>query len=140
VEAMKKINLLIGQKKFMFAREFNRQAILAEANLFSPPKGLRALDLALVFKEILGRLEVWEKLEERTIDDKIKIEDKMLTIQRLLVNRIKLSFNQVLAQAKSKTEIIVSFLAVLELMRQKEITLIQDELFSEIFISKYKIQ
>jgi segregation and condensation protein A len=137
VEAMKKINLMIGKKKFMFAREFNRQAVLAEAHLFSPPKSLHAEDLTMVFNDLLGRLVVPEKLEERTIDDKIKIEDKILAIQRLLVDRIKLSFNQVLSQAKSKTEIIVSFLAVLELMRQKEITLFQDELFSEIFISKF---
>ncbi len=138
VEAMKKINLMIGKKKFMFAREFNRKVILAEANLFSPPKNIKSEDLAMVFCDLLGRLQPPEKLEERRIDDMIKIEDKILSIQRMLVDRIKLSFNQVLAEAKSKTEIIVSFLAMLELMRQKEVTLIQDELFSEILISKYE--
>ena len=138
VEAMKKINVMIGKKKFMFAREFNRKVILAEANLFSPPKNIKADDLATIFAELLTRLQPPEKLEERTIDDLIKIEDKILSIQRMLADRIKLSFNQVLAGAKSKTEIIVSFLAMLELMRQKEVNLIQEELFSEILISKYE--
>jgi len=138
VEAMKKINVMIGKKKFMFAREFNRKVILAEANLFSPPKNIKADDLATIFAELLMRLQPPEKLEERTIDDLIKIEDKILSIQRMLADRIKLSFNQVLAGAKSKTEIIVSFLAMLELMRQKEVNLIQEELFSEILISKYE--
>jgi segregation and condensation protein A len=139
VEAMKKINVMIGKKKFMFAREFNRKAILAEANLFSPPKNLKSEDLAMIFCDLLGRLEIPEKLEERTIEDLINIEDKVLSIQRMLVDRIKLTFNQVLAQAKSKTEIIVSFLAMLEMMRQKEIMIDQDELFGEIMISKYVI-
>jgi len=138
VEAMKKINVMIGKKKFMFAREFNRKVILAEANLFSPPKNIKADDLAMIFADLLTRLQPPEKLEERTIDDLIKIEDKILSIQRMLADRIKLSFNQVLAGAKSKTEIIVSFLAMLELMRQKEVNLIQEELFSEILISKYE--
>lgn len=138
VEAMKKINLMIGKKKFMFAREFNRKVILAEANLFSPPKNIKKEDIAMIFADLLGRLQPPEKLEERRIEDAIKIEDKILHIQRMLVDRIKLSFNQVMAGAKSKTEIIVSFLAMLELMRQKEIDLAQDELFSEIFISKFE--
>lgn len=137
VEAMKKINLIIGKKKFMFGREFNRQAILLEANLFSPPKGLTGEAMAMILRDILARLEPWEKLEEQTIDDLVKIEDKILAIQRMLVDRIKLSFNKVMSEAKSKTEIIVSFLAILELMRQKEITLMQDELFSEIMITKF---
>ncbi len=138
VEAMKKINVMIGKKKFMFAREFNRKVILAEANLFSPPKNIKAEDLAMIFVDLLTRLQPPEKLEEGTIDDLIKIEDKILSIQRMLADRIMLSFNQILVEAKSKTEIIVSFLAMLELMRQKEVNLVQEELFSEILISKYE--
>lgn len=122
----------------MFAREFNRKVILAEANLFSPPKNIKAEDLAMIFVDLLTRLQPPEKLEEGTIDDLIKIEDKILSIQRMLADRIMLSFNQILVEAKSKTEIIVSFLAMLELMRQKEVNLVQEELFSEILISKYE--
>ena len=111
----------------------------ASISLFSPPKNTTADDLAMIFTDLLAHLQPPEKLEERSIDDQIKIEDKILSIQRMLADRIKLSFNQVLSEAKSKTEIIVSFLAMLELMRQKEIDLIQEELFSEIFISKYEL-
>ena len=138
VEAMKKINVMIGKKKFMFAREFNRKAVLLDANLFSPPKSLTKEEMAMILRDVLARMEPLEKLEEQTIDDMIKIEDKILSIQRMLVERMKLSFAQIISEAKSKTEIIVSFLAMLELMRQKEVDLIQDELFSEILISKYK--
>lgn len=136
VEAMKKINKMIGKQHFMFAREFNRKAILAGAHLFSPPKTLTIEEMVMIMHDVITRLEPWEKLEERTIDDLVKIEDKILAIQRMLVDRIKLSFNKVMAEAKSKTEIIVSFLAILELMRQKEIMIDQEELFSEIMISK----
>jgi len=50
-----------------------------------------------------------------------------------------MSFNKVLESAENKTEIIVSFLAVLELMRQREIVLEQDDLFGEITISRKEI-
>ena len=54
----------------------------------------------------------------------------------MILKRIKFSFSSVLENAESKTEIIVSFLAMLELAKQREIMLDQDELFTEITISK----
>src|SRR3989339_285913 len=136
VEAARKINLMIGKKKFMFTRVFNRRAMLADANLFSPPAKIGSDDMRMIFRDLLTRLRPPEALEERTIISKVSIEDKILHIQQMLVTRIKMSFNKVLARAKDKTEIIVSFLAMLELMRQREVVLEQEELFSEIFIEK----
>ena len=41
IEATKKIEVMIGKKKFMFMREFNRKYILNNlVNNFSPPKSL----------------------------------------------------------------------------------------------------
>ncbi len=136
IEAAKRIDKIIGNKKFMFAREFNRKAILASANLFSPPKNLTAKELASTFKELLTYIQPAEKLEEETLDYKINIEDKILTIQQMLLDRIKVSFNKVLAGAKSKTEVIVSFLAMLELIKQRDISVKQNDLFEEITINK----
>ncbi len=136
LDAARQISKMLGKKKFMFAREFNRQAVLANINLFSPPKKLKAEDMAMVFSDLLGRIKPPAVLEEETLDRKINIEDKILDIQKMLIERIRVSFNKVMESAGDKTEIIVSFLAVLELMRQREIVLEQSNLFEEIFISK----
>ncbi len=136
LEAARQIEAILKKKKFMFAREFNRKAILANINLFSPPKSLTSSDLAMVFRDLLARIEPPEKLEEETLDYKINIEDKILTIQQMLLNRIKIGFSKILASTKSKTEIIVSFLAMLELIKQKDIMVQQNGLFTEILISK----
>jgi segregation and condensation protein A len=128
IEASKKIEALLGKKKFMFAREFNRQAVLKNTNLFSPPKNLRREDLEMIFRDLLGRLQPPEKLKEEKLERQVRIEDKIMSIQQMLINRISLSFNKVLAEAKSKTEVIVSFLAILELTKQRNILLQQEEL------------
>lgn len=138
VEASKNIEKMLGKKKFMFAREFNRKVILSNVNLFAPPKNLKAADMLMIFNDLLGRIKPSEKLEEETLEHKINIEDKILHIQQLLTERIKFSFNKVLASAKNKTEIIVSFLAILELEKQRNLVIDQGELFSEILISKYE--
>ena len=136
VEAAKRIEKMLGKKKFMFSREFNRKAVLANINLFAPPKHLKMADLGLAYTELLARLRPVEKLEEGTLDRKITIDEKIIFIQKMLFDRIQTSFSKVLASAKSKTEVIVSFLAMLELIKQQEVMVEQAGLFSEIVISR----
>lgn len=136
IEASKKIDKMLDKKHFMFAREFNRKVVMANSGAFSPPKKLTKEEMGSVFEEFLDRIKPAEKLEEETLDHKINIEDKIFDIQDMLLNRIKVSFDKVMKLAKNKTEIVVSFLAILELMRQREVVLTQDSLFAEILITK----
>jgi len=137
LEAAKKIEAMLSRKKFMFAREFSKKNILANANIFSPPKKLKAEKLKEIFQEIIKRIKpIKIELEEKKLDYKINIEDKILAIQQMLINRIKVSFNKVLTSAKTKTEMIVSFLAMLELIKRQAINVKQERLFAEIMISK----
>ncbi len=139
LEAAKKIEILLGGKKFMFVREFNRQSILANANLFSPPKNLNVEDLKMTLNDLILRLKPEENLEEEKLEKKIHIEEKILELEQMLVERLKVSFSKFLQKAESKTEIIVSFLAMLELIKQRTILADQDGLFEEIVITKYGV-
>jgi len=87
---------------------------------------------------LLGQVKIPEKLEEGRLERKINIEEKIISIQKMLLDRIKFGFSHVLKTAKSKTEIIVSFLAMLELIKQRDIKVDQDSLFEEIFIIKHE--
>lgn len=137
LEAMKKVEKMIGKKKFMFAREFNRRAVLNSAKLFSPPKKLTANDLRTVLEELVEKIRPFEeKLEEKLMEKKVSIEEKIFNIQKMLIDRIKMNFKQVLESAENKTEVIVSFLALLELIKQREIVADQGDLFSDIMISR----
>jgi len=136
LEATKKIDKMLGKKKFMFAREFNRKAVMSGTKVFSPPKKLTKTEIRDVFAELLMRIKPVEKMEEETLDHKVNIEDKILHIQQMMIERIKVSFNKVMERAQNKTEVIVSFLAMLEMMRQREVHLEQEGLFSEIFIHR----
>ena len=137
LEAMKKIETRLDGKKFMFAREFNKKNILNNIKLFFPPKKLDVNILNNVFKEIISQIKIKEeKLTEKRIEDKINIEDRIFAIHRIVLDKIKLSFNKIFAGSKSKTETIVNFLAILELIKQRNISADQGELFSEIIINK----
>lgn len=139
VEAAKRIESMLGKKKFMFAREFNRKSFFTSANIFSPPVKLKKENLEAVFNDIINKIKPWQELrelEEQELKYTVNIEEKIMLIQQMLINRIKTSFEKVLANAKNKTEIIVSFLAMLELIKQRNIMVVQDSLFGEIEINK----
>lgn len=136
LEAAKKIEAIIGQKRFSFAREFNRQAFLASAHLFSPPKNLTAEALGAVFSEIIKNIRPVELLEEKNLEQIVNIEDKILAIRQILLEKIKISFSHILAGAKNKIEVIVSFMAMLELIKQRDVTAVQGEMFGEIEINR----
>lgn len=136
VDASKNIEKLLGKKKFMFVREFNRKAILANINLFAPPPDLTAPAMKMLFEDVLVRIKPPERMEEKVLERKISIEDKIAHIQNVLLERIKFSFSHILNSAQNKTEIIVSFLAMLELIKQRELAADQDDLFEEITICR----
>jgi len=159
LQAAKEIDNIIRKKRFMFAKEFNRQFLLdnlfkistilneegenlageinlTRSNFFSPPKRLTANNLFTEFSNLLKKIKPFQQLEEKTLAYTIKIEDKILAIEKMLIERIKFSFNKVLDDTTNKTEIIVSFLAMLELIKQRQIIVVQDDLFGEIEINK----
>ncbi len=138
LDATKKVEIILGKKKFMFAREFNRKVALGDTSAFSPPKDLRAEQMTEVFKTLLVRIKPAEKLGEDKIEVKVSIEDRIAFIKNTISSRIKMSFSKIMREAKTKTEKIVSFLAMLELIKQKEIVAEQGSLFSEISLNKYR--
>lgn len=96
--------------------------------------------LNAIFKSILRRQE--DKIDpvrskfgdiER---EEISLEDKMSSVEAYLTEHKRFSFRNLLEREskKSKLHVIVTFLAVLELMKVGRITVQQEETFGEILI------
>jgi segregation and condensation protein A len=142
VEASKKIRDIIILEKFLFLPPITKsRRIQSSIPTFSPPAKLTAVILAEQFKKIIADLTKRQevKLPEQTLEPKMNIEEKISLIRTMLLEKIKVNFSKLLRGAANKTEMIVSFLAVLELAKQKELIFEQDELFSEIHITSNKI-
>ena len=89
-------------------------------------------DLLTAFSKILK--EVPRETFYKVVKDKFTVSDKIHDIVHTLVNEPKIYFSRLFKAAESKIEIIVTFLAVLELIRLKEIIIVQQEPFGEIEI------
>ena len=64
----------------------------------------------------------------------LTIRDQMNLIERMLRYRPNISFKRMLRRAYSRVEIIVTFLAVLELLRRRKVEIQQEQLFGDILI------
>ena len=93
-------------------------------------------DLLRAFHGIVQRFEEQRRLEVPQED--ISIEDKIADIRGLLLVHDTILFSHLLARALSKRHLIVTFLALLELVRLHEVWLYQRKAFDEVFITKGK--
>jgi len=119
---------LLASKRYSAAREPVIQPI------FYPPPQLGPKDLEQTFREIIAALPSAELLEEEVVREVITLEDKLGMIQKNLRTVSKLSFKKLTDQS-TKTEIIVTFLALLELLKQRLVSVDQEQMFGEITIS-----
>lgn len=68
--------------------------------------------------------------------DEVKIEDKMIHIQERVKKSKKMSFQGLLEKQATKVEVVVTFLALLELMKMGNIKVVQEDIGSDILISE----
>jgi len=93
-------------------------------------------DLITAFSKALE--EIPKELFYEVIKDEFSVEDKIHQILHMLLDASSVYLSDLFKQAKNKLEIIVTFLAILELIRLKEIVARQREMFQEIEIIRNK--
>lgn len=91
-------------------------------------------DLITAFTKILK--DIPRDVFHEVIKDEYTVSEKIHDILHLLVEKAVINFGDLFKLAKNKMEVITTFLAVLELIRLKEIVAIQTSPFAEIEIMR----
>lgn len=133
-EAEKNIKNLYGRKP-LYAREF----LFNQTPTFYPPANISINDLFITFQKIWEEFQKIGEFSIEKIKKIVKIEEKIQQIVEILNQRTKISFNK-LVKKETKLEIIITFLALLQLIKDQLILVEQEEEFGEIrIISKNKL-
>lgn len=111
------------------AATYTRGAI--ETDTSNPEVSATVFDLLRVFREILKRAESAVEMEIHR--DEITMAEKLAQINQMLSERFEINVRELFELAHSKRELILTFLAFLELVKETKITLVQRELFGEIY-------
>ena len=101
--------------------------------------GLSLSKLHEIFKAVMRRQE--EKIDPirsrfgKIEKDEINLEEKQVYIEEYVKNHKRFSFRNLLEKQGSKMEVIVTFMAVLEMMKQGIISIEQEDTFADIVIT-----
>lgn len=126
------------------ARELSRlfgRAMMAEAGerkpevIFAPSADLTIVNLEHALKEALAALEKEEKLPEARVRPIISIEEMMDDLRTRVERALTLSFKEFTGSRTERVEVIVSFLALLELVKQGAVEVAQHSPFNDIHIT-----
>jgi segregation and condensation protein A len=91
-------------------------------------------DLITAFKNALE--DIPKDIFLEVIKDEFTVEQKIHDILHLLLSHPKIEISRLFSNAKNKLEIVANFLAILELIRLKEIGVFQENLFGNIIVVK----
>ncbi len=134
------INRLLEHEKFkaaaqmLWSRATVEQAVFTRAEIETdtnnPEVAVGLFDLLRVFQEILARHKEEILLEiER---EEVSMAEMIDRLRNMVRSAGELNLMKFFERAKSRRELVVAFLSVLELVRMSEISLVQSETFGEI--------
>ncbi len=143
------VKRLLEYEKFKEIAENLRQKEVSQQDIFKRPKveneallpGRNELyfeasifDLINAFSKALE--DVPRNIFYEVIKDEFTVEEKVHQILHFLLLQPSVKISELFGQAKHKMEVIVTFLAILELIRMKEIVARQTDFFQEIEVSR----
>ena len=132
-EAAQRLDSRLKKGNFIFFRDKLPASI---APRFSPPPGLTAGRLRDSMLDVLQRITPIIKYPEERMKRTISIQDKIAHIKDIVGREVSVRFHELMKGAKSKTEVVVNFLALLELIKSRHVFVEQSEAFGDIVIKK----
>lgn len=135
-EAAKFLKKLDNRRK----QSFTRALTFEEKINFYPDPNITAKVLRQYILTVLSGLKELDALPKAQIKEAISIQEKINQLRSHLEAQVETKLSDLLKSAKNKSEVIITFLALLELIKQKIFTVSQESLFTDINIKKYNVE
>lgn len=137
------VRQLLEYKKFKDVSEFLQYRELLEERIFTrhaPPEVEAEVDLVdvSIFDLISAFNQALKKVEKvpmhEIIQENFTVADKINQIKEMLKENYSFNLTKLFDNMKTRIEVVVTFLALLELIRLKVVKVFQKELFGEIIV------
>jgi segregation and condensation protein A len=131
-EAAAQLHVRELEQERMFTRDGGAVALLQEAPLRLGEVGI--FQLINAFQNVIKRVEAREDLRE-IFGEHFTVSEKIDMILQRVADGARIRFSELFGEVASRVEIVVTFLALLELIRLKQVRAIQPDPFGEIEIA-----
>ena len=115
---------------------FPRVAASPEEHAERPLGEVSVFDLINAFNKILKRIEGKKEDLREIFEENYTVADKIDLILKMAASGVALKFTELFTDAASRGEVVITFLALLELIRMKQLRCVQPEAFGEIELSR----
>lgn len=133
VDAMHAVDEMLAQKRVLFPRKPLKVQQTVE---FKPPADVTGEELEDLFREVLTGLEPVVRIPKAAMQKVVTLREKFDQIRGLLRKSEELGFDDLLADAQDRGEVVVTFLALLEMVKKQEVSVQQDNPFDTLSIKK----
>ncbi len=132
-DAASQLQVLEARQEDVFPRVPGKLDFVSEAPV--PRAEVSIFDLVNAVNAVLKRFAKRDDLRD-IFEDKWSVSEKIEHLMRLLGERASLKFSELFQEATSRSEVVVTFLALLELIRLKQLTVAQPQPFGDIEICR----
>lgn len=135
VQASKLLNELWKSRQRSYVR--TRRPVRQTEIRFVPPPSLLPATMSDIMRRVIARLEPLRSLPQISQKRTVSIQEKIKSLFERIRNHAKTSFHEFIGRRAEKLEVIVSFLALLELVKQRFVNVNQTAIFEDIEIEQH---
>ncbi len=132
-DAAGSLQVLEARQEDVFPRVPGKLEFASDAP--APRPDVSIFDLVSAVNSVLKRFNRPEDLRD-IFEDKWSVSEKIEHLMRALSERLRMKFSELFKGVTSRSEVVVTFLALLELIRLKQLTVVQLEAFGEIEVCR----
>ena len=133
VEASKLLETKFNSAHELFERE---KPDVMKRTEFILAEGVNTQSLQESFTRILKQLEPFFAMAQMALERVVSVKERLQQIHESILSRARMTFADVVHGHKTKVEVVVSFLALLELVKQRVVHTMQSDSFSDIEIKR----
>ncbi|EKD78719.1 MAG: hypothetical protein ACD_41C00287G0003 [uncultured bacterium] len=101
---------------------------------FNPPHRIEAHHLRELYEGVVAQLETIIRIPQAAIRKAASLKEKITALHAILQQRQRVQFSDLLHDTTDRIHIVLTFLAILELVKQDTITVEQKHSYSDILI------
>jgi segregation and condensation protein A len=138
-DAAAQLQALESRQEHVFPRLPGKLDLAAPETTQPAKPEVSIFDLLNAVNTVLKRLEQREGAAREIFEDKWSVSEKIEFILKIIGERGAVRFSELFEDAASRPEVVCTFLALLELIRLKQLVCAQPETFGDIEISQARL-
>ncbi len=138
------VDRLLEYEKFknaaqmLYERSTVEQAVFTRGGIESDENNLEVnatvFDLLNVFQKILAKHK--EEIQLEIEREEMSLADMIKSLKKQIFSAKEIYLSKIFAQMKTKPELVLAFIAILEIVRTESVKLLQDKIFGDVILRK----